>query len=96
MDSLKPLSDFFSAVEKDFRISSTHIAIYAALLKFRSDMGFINPIAASADDIKPIAKLSSSKVYLRCIGELNEYGYIVYVPVKKRRQKSKIYFLTEQ
>lgn len=95
MDSLKPLSDFFLAVEKDFRISSTHIAIYAALLKFRSDMGFINPITACADDIKPIAKLSSSKVYLRCIGELNEYGYILYVPVKKRRQKSKIYFLTE-
>lgn len=93
MENLKPLSDFFRAVERDFRISSTHIAIYAALLKFRSDMGFINPISATADDIKPIAKLSSSKVYLRCVSDLDQYGYLLYLPVKKRNQKSKIYFL---
>jgi len=95
MENLKPLSDFFTAVEKDFRISSTHIAIYAALLKFRSDLGFINPISASAGDIKPLAKLASSKVYLRCVAELNEYGYLVYVPVKNRKQKSRIYFLND-
>lgn len=95
MENLKPLSNFFTAIEKDFRISSTHIAIYAALLKFRSNMGFINPIAASADDIKHIAKLSSSKVYLKCVSELDKYGYLQYVPVKKRKQKSRIYFHLE-
>lgn len=44
MEKLKPLSDFFTAIENDYRISPIHIAIYAALLQFRSVKGFINPI----------------------------------------------------
>lgn len=31
MEKLKPLSDFFTAIENDYRISPMHIAIYAAL-----------------------------------------------------------------
>lgn len=93
MENVKPLSDFFSDIEKDLRISTTHIAIYAALLHFRNDKGFINPIFANSEEIKTIAKISSSKTYLRCMKELNEYGYLNYQPTRKRNQKSKIYFI---
>nr|WP_244860269.1 helix-turn-helix domain-containing protein [Flavobacterium psychroterrae] len=95
MENLKSLFNFFSAIEKDFRISSTHIAIYAALLRFREDKGFINPIFTNSEEIKTIAKISSPKTYFKCIKELNEYGYLVYMPTSKRNQKSKIYFLTD-
>jgi hypothetical protein len=93
METLKPLSDFFKAIEKDYRISITHIGIYAALLQFRVDSGFVNPIQVRSYEIMGIAMISSPKTFHKCIHELNEYGYIKYVPTRNRSQKSKIYFL---
>lgn len=92
MDNLKPLSDFFIAIEKDFRISTTHIAIYAALLQYRVGKGFINPIQVFKHEVIPIAKISSAHTYYKCIRELSEYGYISYEPSLKKTQGSKIYF----
>lgn len=93
MDNLKPLLEFFTAIEKDFRISTTHIAIYAALLQYRSQKGFINPIEVFRGEITPIAKISSAHTYLKCIQELSEYGYIKYLPSFKKNKASTIYFV---
>ena len=92
METLKPLSDFFKAIKKDYRISVTHIGIYAALLQFRADRGFINPIQVYSYEIMEIAMISSPKTYHKCMHELNEYGYIKYVPTRNRNQRSTIYF----
>lgn len=92
MDDLKPLSAFFQAIEKDFRISTTHIAIYAALIQFRIDKGFINPIQAYSIEIQNIAKIASPKTYHRCIRELDEYGYVIYLPTKNKNKRSSVYF----
>lgn len=92
METLKPLSDFFKAIKKDYRISITHIGIYAALLQFRADRGFINPIQVYSYEIMEIAMISSPKTYHKCMHELNEYGYIKYVPTRNRNQRSTIYF----
>jgi hypothetical protein len=92
MDDLKPLSAFFLAIEKDFRISTTHIAIYVALLQFRIDKGFINPVQAYSSEITDLAKISSPKTYHKCIRELDAYGYIIYVPTRNKNKRSKIYF----
>jgi hypothetical protein len=93
MDNLKPLSDFFLAIEKDFRISTTHIAIYAALLQYRIGKGFINPIQVFRHEVTPLAKISSAYTYHKCIKELSSYGYIKYVPSFKKTQGSMIYFV---
>lgn len=92
MDPLNPLSGFFSAIENDYRISITHIGIYAALVQYRQEKGFINPITAFSSDIMPIAKISSPVTYHKCIRELSEYGYIRYVPSFSRNLGSQIYF----
>ncbi|UUF13142.1 MULTISPECIES: hypothetical protein [Flavobacterium] len=92
METLKPLSDFFLAIEKDFRISTTHIALYAALLQYRVDKGFANPIQVYRHEITPLAKISSAYTYHRCINELSSYGYLKYEPSFKKTQGSKIYF----
>ncbi|MFB3388035.1 hypothetical protein [Flavobacterium sp. LAR06] len=94
MENLKPLSDFFTAIENDFRISTTHIAIYAALLQYRADKGFINPIQVYRHEITPKAKILSACTYHKCIRELSEYGYITYEPSFKKTQASKIYFMS--
>lgn len=92
MDTLKTLSDFFLAIEKDFRINTTHIAIYAALLQYRTVKGFINPIQVFRREVTPIAKISSPYTYHKCIQELSDYGYIKYIPSFKKTQGSRVYF----
>ena len=96
MDSLKPLSDFFTAVKQDYRISVTHIGIYAALLQFRADKGFINPIEAYRYEIMEIAKISAPYTYHRCMHDLNDFGYLTYLPTRKKNQRSKIFFSNDE
>lgn len=92
MENLKPLSNFFAAIDKDFRIGTTHIAIYAALLQIRLNKGFINPVDVFSRDIIGIAKISSTYTYIKCVQDLSDYGYIIYVRSFKKTQASKIYF----
>ncbi len=92
METLNPLSGFFSAIEKDYRINITHIGIYASLLQYRQEQGFINPVTAFSYDIMRIAKISAPATYHKCVKELSDYGYIRYVPSFKRNQGSRIYF----
>ncbi len=93
MEQLGPLSDFFTAIENDPRISITHIGIYAALLQYWKDHHYDNPVRAYSHDIMRIAKISASTTYHRSIKELSEYGYIKYEPSYKRNQGSKVYIL---
>jgi hypothetical protein len=92
MEFLKPLSDFFSAIEDDPRISITHIGIYAALLQYWSDHQNENPVQVFSYQIMRIAKISSAITYHKCVKELSEYGYIKYEPSFNRKKGSKIYF----
>ncbi len=95
LEILSPLSDFFSAIEKDARISITHIGIYAALLQYRKEKGLINPIVAFSHEIMPIAKISSPATYYKCVRDLSDFGYIQYEPSLKRNLGSRIYFSVE-
>ena len=92
METLKPFSDFFSAIKKDGRISITHIGVFAALLQYRVENGFSNPIKIISHDIMAIAKISSRATFYKCVHDLNEYGYINYVPSCKARHGSSVYF----
>jgi len=92
MEQLNPLNEFFKAIEKDHRISITHIGIFAALLQFRIEKDFINPIKVYRNEIMPIAKITGPVTYHRCLRDLNAYGYINYIPKKNRNQRSIIYF----
>lgn len=95
MEALAPLSIFFSAIEKDRRISASHITVYMALLRFRMDKGLSNPIEVYSFEIMCLAKINTIKTYLKYIGELSQYGYIKYEPSLRKNQPSRIYFLTE-
>lgn len=92
MERISSLIDFFAAIEKDGHISITHIGVYAALLKYRTDRGFINPVEAYSYEIMHIAKISAANTYHKCVKDLSRYGYIEYLPSFKRNRASKIYF----
>ncbi len=94
MEFLKPLSDFFSAIENDPRISITHIGIYAALLQYWKAHDYENPVQVFSYEIMGIAKISASTTYHKSIKDLNDFGYIRYEPSFRRNQGSKVYFNT--
>jgi hypothetical protein len=70
MQHLKSLQGFFIAIEKDPRISITHIGLYAALCQYSKGQGGINPIEVFSHQIMQIAKISSSVTYHKSIKEL--------------------------
>lgn len=94
MNQIKPLSDFFKAIDEDPRISITHIGLYAGLLQYWSEHGFENPVQAFSFEIMRIAKISASTTYHKGIKDLNQYGYIRYEPSFKRNKASKVYLDT--
>jgi len=91
MSALKPLSDFFDAIEKDARINSTHIGIYAALLQYWNRQGCPDRLEVFSYELIGLAKLSSRDTYFKYIRELSEYGYIRYERSFNRNKPSAIY-----
>jgi hypothetical protein len=96
METCRPLSVFFEAIRQDPRISITHIGLFAALLQYWYLNGYENPMHAYAAEIMPLAKISASTTYHRCIRDLHDFGYIGYEPSYKRNKRSKIFLKTEK
>ncbi|THF52963.1 hypothetical protein E6C50_01785 [Flavobacterium supellecticarium] len=92
MENNKLLSDFFAAISKDARISSTHIGVFAALLEYRNRCGLLNPIRVYSYEIMELAKISASTTYHRCVRDLHKFGYIDYVASFNSAVGSQIYF----
>jgi len=87
----RPIAGFFKAIERDARICVTHIGVYAALVQYWQTNGFPCPMRAYAHEIMPLAKISASTTYHRCIRDLHDFGYILYKPSYKRNERSRIY-----
>nr|WP_255673705.1 hypothetical protein [Flavobacterium sp. JAS] len=86
---------FFASIENDYRIGSTHLGIFAALLHYSAREGFCNPIKAFSYQIMPLAKILASNTYHKHIRELSQYGYIRYEPSFKKNKPSCIYLLPQ-
>lgn len=85
------LACFFKAIEKDPRISSTHIGVYASLLNYWNEQGRAGPIRVFSHQMLAKMKISCRDTYFKYIGELSEYGYIRYERSFNRNRPSEIY-----
>lgn len=91
MEAIGPLAVFFEGIRRDCRISITHIGLFAVLLEYWQQHDFRNPIEAFSYEIMPLAKISASTTYHKCLRELHEYGYLRYEPSFKRNRRSRIF-----
>lgn len=73
------LTRFFSHIEKDERIGVNHICVYIALFQKWNLNGFKNPVSITRREILKSAKITRT-TYHKCMKELNNFGYIKYVP----------------
>jgi hypothetical protein len=96
MDPLKPLSDFFDGIARDPRIGSSHIALYTALHQIWVRGNCKSPIRIFSYTVMPVAKISGSETYHKILKDLNEYGYLRYVPHYNRKGSEIYFFLSEQ
>lgn len=92
ISELSPLADFFKAIDKDPRINSTHIGVYASLLVHWNEQGRVGPVRVFSHQMLAWTKLSCRDTYFKYIGELSEYGYIRYERSFNRKRPSEIFF----
>jgi len=80
MEIFQPLTGFYDAIEEDVRISTTHISLYMALLQQWNINGGTNHVAIDRSSVMKAAKISGRYTYNKCMNNLQEFGYITYLP----------------
>ena len=76
----EPLTVFYEAIADDARIGTTHISLYMALLQQWNLNGGMNPIIIARVAIMKAAKINARYTYNKCMNNLQEFGYIAYIP----------------
>lgn len=80
------VADFLEAIETDPRIGISHIGLYAVLVTFQKS----GVIEAFAKQVMIVAKITARSTYYKLIRELDEYGYLSYMPSYDPRIPSRI------
>ncbi|MDB5198721.1 MAG: Uncharacterized protein JWO92_684 [Chitinophagaceae bacterium] len=93
MEQVKELTSFYSAIKNDNRIGTTHISLYMALFQFYNLNNFCNPVYITRSLVMELAKISGLATYHKCIRDLNEFGYITYLPSYNPAIMSKVILL---
>lgn len=85
---------FFTVVEADARMGCTHVSIYMALLSYWKMNRYPSPLIISRKEIMSRAKVRSRHTYNVCMHQLNEYGYIHYLPGYDPTKGSQVFILS--
>lgn len=85
------LTAFYKQAIKDARIGATHISLYMALLQQWNLVGGKNPFPIQREDVMKAAKINARFTYNKCINNLQEFGYIKYLPSSNSFTQSIIY-----
>ncbi|MDQ2720613.1 MAG: hypothetical protein M3Z26_12755 [Bacteroidota bacterium] len=93
MESVKELSSFYAAIRDDNRIGISHISLYMALFQFYNLNQFCNPVNITRVSVMDAAKISGLATYHKCIKDLDEFGYIKYIPSYNPANSSKVVIL---
>lgn len=91
MELFPPLTGFYEAIKEDVRISTTHISLYMALLQQWNLSGGKNPLSIERALIMEAAKINARYTYNKCMNNLQEFGYITYLPSVNQFTNSTVY-----
>ena len=80
MNYIRHLTGFYDKIQQDERLNPTHISLYLALFQFWNINHFPNPISISRNEMMRLSKISALGTYHKCIKELQNFGYIEYIP----------------
>jgi hypothetical protein len=88
------LNRVFEQIISDQRLTPFHVSLYFSLFQYWNIAKFRNPISISRDDQMNASKIGSVNTYLRCLKELDQWGYIRYEPSHNPMKGSLVYLFT--
>ena len=88
MEPATVLYNFMDMVWEDPRIGPSHISLFVAILVQKRVSKKKILIPSAIGKIMKMAKICSKKTYYKCIRDLNDCGYIVYIPSNNPNKES--------
>ena len=70
----------FIELSKDNRITVWHVSIYMAIFYRWQSNAYKNPVSVTRREIMTLAHIGSIATYHKCIKELQQFGFIEYLP----------------
>lgn len=80
MNYISHLTGVFERFKKDHRLNPSHVSMYYALFQYWNVFRFCNQFYVQREEIMQASKIGSLKAYHRCIRELSDWNYILYLP----------------
>lgn len=77
---IQHLTGFFELAAKDNRLSMGHIALYVTLFQFWNLNRFHNPMSIARSEIMQVSKIGSKGTYTKLLKELDQFGFLQYLP----------------
>ena len=93
MNYIKHLNGVFEQFSKDSRLNPTHITLYMALFQFWNFNRFPAVFYINREEIMRMAKIGSKATYHRCLKNLHDWKYILYLPSHNPYKGSQIKML---
>ena len=90
MNYIRHMNGFFERLAEDERLSSYHISLYIALFQHWNANRFIDQFTISRTEVMQLARIGSANTYARCMKELADWSYIVYLPSSNLHSGSKV------
>jgi hypothetical protein len=83
-------SQFLEKASGDPRIGPLHISLYTTLLVLWGKRENDKPLFLFSREVMPLCKIYGAATYNRCIRDLHQWGYIVYVASYNHFKGSKV------
>ncbi|MFT3738461.1 MAG: hypothetical protein QM786_06865 [Breznakibacter sp.] len=80
MNYIRHLTAFYMKAKSDDRLSPAHISLYHALFQVWNINRFKNPISINRKILMLYSKIGSNHTFYGCLNDLNNWGYIEYLP----------------
>lgn len=82
-------------MQEDARLGPAHVSLYMAVVLMGVEQGAADGVAVRARMLMPPAKIGGLATYHRVMRQLNDYGYVRYVPSNDKRVGSRVWVKTE-
>ena len=90
MNYIRHLSEVFSRFNKDNRLNPSHLSIYYALFHYWNVFRFCKQFYIQRQEIMEASKVGSLSTYHKCMRELSDWNYILYLPSKNPLKGSQV------
>ena len=80
MNYIKLLIAAHQKIINDERLNSTHVSLYFSLFQEWNSCHFSESFFINRQDLMQASKIGSKATYLKCLKDLDTWGYLYYIP----------------